>query len=128
LGDISQDFNRSEFACKCGCGRDNISLDLVDRLQRLRAITGIPIHINSGCRCIKHNQDQGGKPDSAHICEGKGGEAADIKIEGSIHLFRLISIIFVFNLFNRIGVGKSLLHVDVSKTLPQRVIWNYPDK
>ena len=36
MGDLTDNFSRSEFACKCGCGADAISLDLVERLQLLR--------------------------------------------------------------------------------------------
>lgn len=115
--------------CKDGCGKSNISLDLVDRLQRLRTLLGRPIEINSGCRCMAHNIAVGGVSDSAHVCDnGKDGEAADIKITDPILLWAMVNIIFTYNLFDRIGVGKSLLHVDVSKSLPHPRIWVYGDK
>lgn len=125
MGDISENFDRSEFKCKCGCGRDNISMDLVNKLQRLRNFYGSALVINSGCRCIKHNADEGGKPDSAHICEGKDGEAVDLAIVSGAQLFKLLDHIFFYKLFNRVGIGDHLLHVDISKTLPQDVTWIY---
>lgn len=53
MGDLTPHFSRSEFACKCGCGFDHISLELVSKLECLRSIIRQPIIINSGCRCPK---------------------------------------------------------------------------
>lgn len=128
MGDLTANFDRKEFACKCGCGRDNISMNLVDQLQRLRVLYGKPLGINRGCSCIQHNKDVGGVPDSAHICEGKDGEAADIHIPSPDVLWVLVNMILSWKLFNRIGIGKTLIHVDVSTTLPQNCIWVYTDK
>jgi hypothetical protein len=128
VGDLTKDFNRKEFACKCGCGRDNVSLELVNQLQRLRNEYGKPIVINRGCSCIQHNKDVGGVPDSAHICERKEGEAVDIHIENTYEAFKLIQLSFKWQLFWRIGVGNTLLHLDVSQTLPTPRLWVYKDK
>jgi uncharacterized protein YcbK (DUF882 family) len=67
MGDLTENFSRKEFACNCGCGKDNIDLRLVSRLQLIRDITGVKIKVNSGCRCVKHNKESGGTPDSAHL-------------------------------------------------------------
>lgn len=128
MGDISLYFDRKEFTCKCGCGRNNISLNLVFELNRLRGFYGKPIYINSGCRCIEHNTDVGGKPNSAHICEGKEGEAVDIKIVSGGQLFTLLGIIYKWQLFKRIGIGTTLLHVDISTVLPSPTVWVYSNK
>lgn len=121
MGDLTDDFSRSEFRCKCGCGRDNISMELVNRLQRLRTNYGHPIKVISGCRCIEHNRAVGGKPQSSHICEGKEGEAADIEVSGSHAMYELLKTIFDFRLFNRMEPCRKHLHVDISKTLPQDI-------
>jgi len=128
MGDINQYFSKSEFACKDRCGNDNISMDLIERLNRLRTTYAKPIYINSACRCKKHNQEVGGVPDSAHVSEGKEGEAIDIRIASSQELYDLLHINFMYLLFNRVGIGKTLLHLDVSKTLPQNVVWIYSNK
>ena len=66
MGDITTNFDRSEFACKCGCGYDNIDVSLVLDLQRIRNRFGRPIVVTSGCRCEKHNAAEGGSPLSDH--------------------------------------------------------------
>lgn len=121
MGDLSAHFSRSEFRCKCGCGADHIDLELVGRLQRLRSMIRQPIVVNSGVRCFAYNASVGGKPDSAHI----KGEAADIQCKDSGTRFRMKRVIYAWSLFNRVGHGKDFLHLDVSKTLPQEVEWNY---
>ena len=75
MGDITENFSRYEFACRCGCGFNEIDERLVHRLQVVRDIVKIPMIINSGCRCIKHNNSKGvgGKPGSFHLI-GKAGD------------------------------------------------------
>lgn len=51
---------------------------LANRLQVVRDLLGKPIHINSGYRTPKHNEEVGGKPNSQHL----SGCAADIVISG----------------------------------------------
>ena len=121
LGDLSTNFSRAEFACKCGCGFDAINLDLVTKLQILRNELGTSIKVHSGCRCPAHNQAQGGKPDSEHLT----GEGADLECVGSAARYEMKKAIYSRRLFNRIGNGDSFIHVGVSKTLPNNVEWNY---
>ena len=71
-------FTRDEFACKCGCGFDEIDPLLVSTLQRLRDEVQRPVVVNSGCRCKSHNAAVKGSKSSQHL----RGKAADIKIEG----------------------------------------------
>ena len=70
-------FKQSEFACKCGCGFDNINLKLVKILDEIREYFGQPVIVTSGCRCANHNAKQkGSSPNSRHI----SGKAADIVV------------------------------------------------
>ena len=71
-------FTRDEFACKCGCGFDEIDPLLVSTLQRLRDEVQRPVVVNSGCRCKSHNAAVKGSKSSQHL----KGKAADIKIDG----------------------------------------------
>lgn len=74
---LSQHFKRSEFACKCGCGRDDINPKLIDVLEDVRIHFNTPVYINSGCRCPQHNQSVGGTRHSQHVL----GNAADISVQ-----------------------------------------------
>lgn len=72
-------FKISEFACKDGCGYDNIDTRLVRLLEKIRAhFGGKPLIITSGCRCAKHNAEVGGVQGSRHVL----GKAADFYIKG----------------------------------------------
>ena len=79
-------FQRSEFACKgttCGinggnCGFAAVDAELLAVLTDIRETYGKPVKITSACRCVNHNKNVGGKPDSMHI----KGMAADIQVEG----------------------------------------------
>lgn len=72
-------FQKTEFACKDGCGFDNINPRLVAVLEDIRAHFGNkPLIITSGCRCAKHNAKVGGVQGSRHVL----GKAADFYIKG----------------------------------------------
>lgn len=71
-------FKKSEFACKDGCGYDDIDIRLVEILENIREHFGNkPIIITSGCRCAKHNAKVGGVQGSWHT----KGKAIDFYIQ-----------------------------------------------
>jgi len=76
MGDISENFSRKEFACKCGCGFDTVDVQLIDVLENIRCYFDAPLLISSACRCESHNKEVGGKPGSLH----RLGRAADIDV------------------------------------------------
>jgi len=78
MGNLSEHFSDSEFACHCGCGLHEVSPELITVLEGLRSHFGVPVSINSGRRCPSHNQAVGGVPDSQHV----QGIAADIVVRG----------------------------------------------
>lgn len=78
MGDLSEFFSRSEFACNCGCGFDTVDTKLLDVLVKVRDHFGRKMEITSGCRCSTWNKKQGGAPGSWHLV----GRAADVKVEG----------------------------------------------
>jgi len=77
MGDLTKNFSRFEFSCRCGCGLADIHPDTVQALQALRDRLGAPIHINSGCRCVRHNKAVSGATHSYHL-KAQGCKAADI--------------------------------------------------
>ena len=73
---LSKNFTRDEFECQCGkCTAQMIDTELVDKLQHIRDVLGVPLKITSGYRCIVHNASKtvGGSPNSKH----RYGMAAD---------------------------------------------------
>lgn len=77
---MTNNFNISEFQCKCGCEmpedvRKNIE-KLAENLQIVRDIVDEPIKINSAYRCESHNRAIGGVSNSQHV----KGNASDVVI------------------------------------------------
>ncbi|MBF0568278.1 MAG: peptidase M15 [Nitrospirae bacterium] len=115
----SKHFKQEDFTCPCGCGLNNISQELVDRLDKLRDDVQMPLVITSGTRCTKHNEAVGGEADSAHL----KGLAADIAIDSSAKRQKVLK--HALEHLTRIGVGEKLIHLDIDKTKPQDVLWLY---
>ena len=84
----TKNFKVSEFACKCGCGYNVIDQRVIDMAQVIRDALGVPIHINSGCRCEKRNSASGGVKGSFHT----KGLAADLSCSlGAKKLFAVVA-------------------------------------
>jgi len=113
-----ENFKESDFSCKCGCGLNNISSDLIYRLNIARLIAGVYFIINSACRCKKHNKLVGGSLTSSHLL----GLAVDIAIKSPNDRFIIVNSLLSAG-FTRIGVYKNFIHVDLDITKPQNVIW-----
>lgn len=126
MGDLTHNFSRSEFACKCGCGFDNVNLALVNTLQEMRDYIRTTYNIDqkflirSGCRCAPYNVVCGGKKKSAHL----NGDAVDLKAYDSRTRY-LFTEAAMHSGIKRIGWGKTFVHVDVAENLDQLVGWLY---
>ena len=116
---MTKNFQRSEFACKCGY--NNVSPTLVEGLQKLRDAIDKPIHIISGVRCREHNRRAGGAPGSKHLY----GQAADIYVRGMTPR-QLYAEAIQIREFSGFGVNDqgNTLHVDVR---PEPARWAYRD-
>jgi uncharacterized protein YcbK (DUF882 family) len=104
---LSANFERSEFACRCGCGFATVDVELLRILERVRARFG-PVEINSGCRCEAYNEEIGGAKGSKH----KQGIAADIVVKDT-HPEMVYN--FLESIMDGGGLGryKTFTHVDV---------------
>lgn len=71
---VSFHFHLSEFECPC-CGRVKIDEVLLQKLEALRILWGMPLRITSGYRCEKHNKEVDGSDNSLHM-EGKAVDVA----------------------------------------------------
>ena len=110
MGDLSPHFSRKEFECRC-CGRLVLDDNLLDGLEALRKLAGVPVVVNAGYRCRQHNQEVGGVPNSQHT----QGLAADIRLPG-LSLQRMYELALEVPQFSRGGIGAydgDFLHVDV---------------
>lgn len=106
----AQNFDRNEFACRCGCGGNTVDAELLAVLETIREELGDhPIKIVSGFRCQRHNAAVGGAKSSKHLL----GKAADIIVQGitpgAVYAF------IAGRWMDKFGVGSydSFTHIDV---------------
>jgi len=110
VGDLSAHFSREELRCRC-CGQLRIDSRLLDGLEALRALAGVPVVVHAGYRCARHNAEVGGVPRSEHTL----GMAADIHLPG-MSLQRMYEMASSIPQFAGGGIGVydgNFLHVDV---------------
>ena len=122
-------FNRQEFACKCGCNRADMSPAFMDRLRTLRSLYGNPLPVTSGFRCAQYNARVSTTgPNGPHTT----GQAADIRISGG----EALRLIVLAGRIGFTGVGCSqrgpvasrFLHLDdlsQTSTRPRPWLWTY---
>lgn len=87
MAEDTRNFKVSEFKCKCGCGYDKIDQRVIDMAQTIRDALGVPVRVNSGCRCEKNNKACNGAKYSKHL----KGLAADLSCSlGAKKMFKTI--------------------------------------
>lgn len=112
-------FERSEFACKCGCGFDTVDVDTLTVLNKVRAHFNKPTTITSGCRCYKYNVKVGGSAKSQHVF----ARAADIKVE-DVEPKDVADYVDSLMVAGGIGRYKTFTHVD-TRTVKARWTGKY---
>jgi zinc D-Ala-D-Ala carboxypeptidase len=120
MGDLGKYFNKSEMACKCGCGEVDMDKKFMSKLDLARGMSGTSYVVNSGYRCTNYNAQVGGKPGSAHT----KGLASDIKATESRKRFNIINGLIKAG-FNRMGIDKKFIHVDLDTSKDKDVVWIY---
>lgn len=116
---ITEHFDSNEFKCKCGCGREDISKELVERLEHLFAAIGADkIIVSSGIRCSSYSMKVGGSATDMHTKSG----AADIivyKNGKALSSYAVAAIAEDLGLFNGIGIiNDTYVHLDIRGIIP----------
>lgn len=123
-----KEFEESETADKLGIDntikrdliRNNIKELVFHILQPLRDKFNVPIHINSGYRCLKLNAAVGGVPSSQHVM----GQAADIVVEGKKPIEVAKMIVEMGLPYDQIGLYDTFVHVSVSSRQRNHIFYN----
>lgn len=110
-------FTNKELSCPC-CGKNNVTLELLAKLETMRAMLGRPIFISSGTRCEDHNLKVGGKKSSAHLT----GEAVDIPYISKTEAYELVKLAVMNKLWG-IGVYEKHIHID-NRRRQTKVLWH----
>ena len=119
-GENSKFFTFSEFTCKCGCGLCRMDRNFIDKINALRESCNFPFIITSGFRCPDCNEKAGGAVNSGHLL----GLAADILITDDLKRGMLIKNAIYLG-FQRIGIAKNFIHLDLKPTENEITIWTY---
>jgi uncharacterized protein YcbK (DUF882 family) len=92
MGDLTKNFNASEFKCQCGCGLDSISAATVVSMQAIRDAAGASVVVVSGLRCRYRNSEfssvKGEEPyakgwlGDPSASDHTRGEAVDFRVSG----------------------------------------------
>lgn len=113
---LSDHFGTQEFSCHCenkDCIEQRVSEDLINRLEWLRAASNGTLHINSGFRCEKYQQElekSGANTVVAKNSQHCLGNAADI---ASSPLQPLQLLVLIKHKFNAYGIARNWIHVDL---------------
>lgn len=112
MGNLSAHFDLSEFKCPCGCGGENPSNLLIERLEKLFSLMDAKsIIITSGYRCPDYSPSVGGYRNDAHTCN----IAADIivnKKDGGTYSAEDIAEAAERIGFGGIGLMQGACHLD----------------
>ncbi len=117
---LTNNFNKSEFECNCGCEMPNeVFLQiqkLASQLQCIRDFIRFPIKITSAYRCPSHNKEIGGVSNSQHIL----GKASDIQVSDSSPeaIYQVIDTLAEYGhvLQGGLGLYNTFTHYDIRKT------------
>lgn len=111
-------FSDTELSCEC-CGVVALAPGFGDRIDEFRRRWNRPISPTSVCRCIKHNQAVGGKPNSFHRFDKKPGGnplftpgtcAMDIPYRTGQEAYALLRL--AIDMGFCVGLNERFIHID----------------
>jgi hypothetical protein len=106
MGDLTKNFNASEFKCQCGCGLDSISAAAAVSMQAIRDAAGAAVSVISGLRCRLRNSEVSSVKGQPPYTKGwlgdpsasdhTRGEAVDFRISGKTRdeVFALVKSLY----------------------------------
>lgn len=118
MGDMSAHFDRKEFTCKCGCGRNDISAELVNKLESVfdylaRTPTGcIYCIITSGVRCPSYSVKVGGYSNDAHT-KSIAADCIFYQKNGLPYKPETVAAVAEKMGFSGIGLMSNAVHLDI---------------
>lgn len=115
-------FSTTELGCRCDVckGKGKLAPGFREALLGLRLVWNRPMAASSCCRCLVHNEGEGGASGSYHIYEtAEGCCAIDITEWDSVRRAELVEL--ALRLGWRVGVNKAFVHLDWSPTIYPRL-------
>lgn len=121
MGDLTAHFDRKEFECKCGCGRNNINIELAKKLENIfdylaRTPTGCKCCvITSGIRCPSYSVSVGGYKTDAHTLS-IAADCIFYQSDGKPYAPETVAAVAEIMGFNGIGLMNGAIHLDIRTT------------
>lgn len=120
MGDVSKNFNRADFVCRCiDCralpNSPATKQSVIDGVQSLRDSMGKPLVVTRGVSCAKHNEAVGGATDSRHLAFHADG--VDLAIDGPEEAYQIVDIAMKQRFFTTIRVYPHHVHLDARPSL-----------
>lgn len=100
---------------------EGLNPDLINKLIEIEKKVKFELFINSGKRTeVENTKLLDAVPDSEHLT----GDGADASAVEGYKKYKIIKAAIELG-FTRIGVGRTFIHLGISKSKPQFVIWTY---
>ena len=99
-------FSFDDFACGCGCDRNETDPVLIDMLDTARTFSGVPFIIDSGYRCPANNRNAKSTSNN-HT----SGQAADIRCTDGPTRMKIVEALIRAG-FRRLGFHTGFIHAD----------------
>lgn len=114
-------FKDAEFRkCVPSCSINDMDADFIALLDTIRERAGIPLVLNCAYRSVAYDKKKGRSGNSAHT----RGKAVDIRCNTSANRHKIVKAALECGIC-RIGIGKTFVHIDNDKSLPQNVLFDY---
>ena len=117
MGDVSRNFDRSDFLCRCAvCAVDPTVLpctktEVINALQDMRDLFGQPLVVDRGVSSKTHNAAIGGSSDSRHLPQH--ADAIDLACNSSEQAYRIVRSCILLGKFTFIEVSPKHIHLDM---------------
>lgn len=113
-------FSNDEFLrCTPPCTMEDLSEELLDRLDVVRSLCGFPLIVNSAYRSFDYEQEMGRTGSSSH-CKHL---AVDIAVQSGEKRLKIVQNALRAG-FQRIGIAQNFVHLDLDSDKPIS-IWLY---
>lgn len=124
MGDLSEHFDRVEFACKCGCGKNNVAPELIEGLEQIIDYLSKCEHgfaaciITSGCRCPSHSVKVGGSANDPHT-KSMAADCYFLGADRTPYPAEMVAAVAELYKFGGIGIiDGHCIHLDRRDVLP----------
>ena len=103
----------------------NLHPDLVIVMTKIETRLKRQLYVTSGYRHPEHNKDVGGVENSEHTYDP--AQAVDVECTSGRDCWNIVTAALAEGI-NRVGIGRTFVHIGIAKDKPQNVIWHYYPK